>query len=535
MKASKKRGFTIIELVIVIAVVAILAAVLIPVFSNLVEQAKEANDTALVRNLNTAAKLGNKHYDTMYDVLKAVDEEGGYNVSKINAQSKSEILWDMENQCFVMLKDGEEVKSENKYNYWKIYNKGEVIPAAADQTYSVYVADDKLKKLPTGGMSVGVDLGNNEVINSVSYKNTGDAKSGVVIRTNTWETTATVNAANDNVKHYGIAGKVTVTAVAENSYHEFGETKAIVVKSGRVVVEKDGVVNTVVAAPASGSTVKVEVTTSDTIVYAPDSVEVKGTTSSGALSSTTEINNAVTAAKYFAGGLGTEANPYLIATAENAMNIYDSKASGYFKLINNITVSDEIYMSGKSYTIDLNGHSITLDYAEGVKPNNGSVLYIGGKNSKLTINDSSADHKGAIYGSTKDYSNKVTSAVRVGNYGKLEINGGNFYGRSTATSCIFVMTSSTSGSKATVTINGGYFQTTKDSSGKYYVLNHQDNATTGCTITVSGGTFRGYNPGVTVVDPVNAKTGKITLAAGCTTTEKTEGNYTYYTVTKTAE
>ena len=530
MKASKKRGFTIIELVIVIAVVAILAAVLIPVFSNLVEQAKEANDTALVRNLNTAAKLGNKHYDTMYDVLKAVDEEGGYNVSKINAQSKSEILWDMENQCFVMLKDGEEVKSENKYNYWKIYNKGEVIPAAADQTYSVYVADDTLKKLPTGGMSVGVDLGNNEVINSVSYKNTGDAKSGVVIRTNTWETTATVNAANDNVKHYGIAGKVTVTAVAENSYHEFGETKAIVVKSGRVVVEKDGVVNTVVAAPASGSTVKVEVTTSDTIVYAPDSVEVKGTTSSGALSSTTEINNAVTAAKYFAGGLGTEANPYLIATNEHAFNI--RTVAGFYKLVDDIIIDDEIRIkSTAARTLDLNGHSITLVYGESATPSLGGV--IGLTNGTLTINDTSASQTGSIIGSKNNYSRIVTSAISVRSYGKLTINGGHFYGQSEGTTCIFVYTGH-GNMGATVTINGGIFETASPSNGISYVLNHEDGMTTGSKIIVNGGSFKNYNPGVTVVDPVNATTGKILLGTGCTTTSEVIGNDTWYTVTKTA-
>ena len=34
---NKKRGFTIVELIIVIAVIAVLAAVLIPVFSGLIQ------------------------------------------------------------------------------------------------------------------------------------------------------------------------------------------------------------------------------------------------------------------------------------------------------------------------------------------------------------------------------------------------------------------------------------------------------------------------------------------------------------------
>ncbi len=42
MKQSKKRGFTIVELVIVIAVIGILAGVLIPTFSNVIEKANES-------------------------------------------------------------------------------------------------------------------------------------------------------------------------------------------------------------------------------------------------------------------------------------------------------------------------------------------------------------------------------------------------------------------------------------------------------------------------------------------------------------
>ena len=55
MKHTNKKGFTIVELVIVIAVIAILAAVLIPTFSNLIKKANISNDTAVAKNLNTAA------------------------------------------------------------------------------------------------------------------------------------------------------------------------------------------------------------------------------------------------------------------------------------------------------------------------------------------------------------------------------------------------------------------------------------------------------------------------------------------------
>ncbi|MDY5678144.1 MAG: prepilin-type N-terminal cleavage/methylation domain-containing protein, partial [Eubacteriales bacterium] len=49
MKKNNKKGFTIVELVIVIAVIAILAAVLIPTFSSVIKKAKVNNDIQLVR------------------------------------------------------------------------------------------------------------------------------------------------------------------------------------------------------------------------------------------------------------------------------------------------------------------------------------------------------------------------------------------------------------------------------------------------------------------------------------------------------
>ena len=53
MKNLKKKGFTIVELVIVIAVVAILAAVLIPTFVNLTKKANISADQQAVRHMNT--------------------------------------------------------------------------------------------------------------------------------------------------------------------------------------------------------------------------------------------------------------------------------------------------------------------------------------------------------------------------------------------------------------------------------------------------------------------------------------------------
>ena len=54
MKKMNKKGFTIVELVIVIAVIAILAAVLIPTFDNVVNKAKENKALQEAKNAYTA-------------------------------------------------------------------------------------------------------------------------------------------------------------------------------------------------------------------------------------------------------------------------------------------------------------------------------------------------------------------------------------------------------------------------------------------------------------------------------------------------
>jgi type IV pilus assembly protein PilA len=54
MKQMNKKGFTIVELVIVIAVIAILAAVMIPTFSGIVDRANKSAALQEVKNAYTA-------------------------------------------------------------------------------------------------------------------------------------------------------------------------------------------------------------------------------------------------------------------------------------------------------------------------------------------------------------------------------------------------------------------------------------------------------------------------------------------------
>ena len=114
MRNTNKKGFTIVELVIVVAVIAILAAVLIPTFSGIIRKANISSDTVVAKNLNTAAIAAGA--DTFEDALAAV-REAGYYVANLNAKAVDcYFVWEDDSNQFVLydLKNSEIIYSNTK-------------------------------------------------------------------------------------------------------------------------------------------------------------------------------------------------------------------------------------------------------------------------------------------------------------------------------------------------------------------------------------------------------------------------------------
>lgn len=92
----KKKGFTLVELVIVIAVVAVLMAVLIPTFASVIDSAQKSADQQLVANMNRA--LAEVRIDSDYetpDNLRALLSENGFGDMKLKEEN-SVIAYDTE-------------------------------------------------------------------------------------------------------------------------------------------------------------------------------------------------------------------------------------------------------------------------------------------------------------------------------------------------------------------------------------------------------------------------------------------------------
>lgn len=91
-KTTKRNGFTVVELVIVIAVIAVLAGVMIPVFSGVMETAHRSNDTSLVANINTiltAELVLSDGINDAVEVQKIIKDNG----LKLETKTKGQYLW----------------------------------------------------------------------------------------------------------------------------------------------------------------------------------------------------------------------------------------------------------------------------------------------------------------------------------------------------------------------------------------------------------------------------------------------------------
>ena len=258
MKASKKRGFTIIELVIVIAVIAILAAVLIPTFANIIQKANVANDVALARNMNTiliADEATNGRSTDMYDVLIAL-EQGGFKLENLNPRADGNVFaWDKANNQIVYLDKNSDKPifqakeiGNNKGDLYITTRKAEVF--ADYPGYSYYFASDISGDITLDEGSC-LDTGEFALNGNVSVVTDKDVEIHGTING-----TITVDSTNGKITNYSVVGKkVVIKNTAATSYHERGHVAAMEIQNsltGKVVLENDAYVDKLTNNKTSG-------------------------------------------------------------------------------------------------------------------------------------------------------------------------------------------------------------------------------------------------------------------------------------------
>ena len=189
MRKRSKHGFTIVELVVVIAVIGILTAILIPLFVNLTGKAQEADNQSFVRNINTQlamneADKGFKN-SAMEDSIKLA-QNMGFDVTKITPYNNNDIVWDSVHDRFAIVKsdyaqDGNQDKKHvvyadasfdvdtPLYKLWKVYDSYQ----KGAQNYSIYAKETtSWDNVDIEDLHVGFDAGKNAKIKSVQYVRT---------------------------------------------------------------------------------------------------------------------------------------------------------------------------------------------------------------------------------------------------------------------------------------------------------------------------------------------------------------------------
>ena len=116
MKRSNKKGFTIVELVIVIAIIAILAAVLIPTFASLIQKANTSADIQACRQMNTYLAVNEVTADkTIVEVYEALNAGGMDAEDYKPLSSNTYYFWDAKLNRVLYTNDSYEVIYPEEY------------------------------------------------------------------------------------------------------------------------------------------------------------------------------------------------------------------------------------------------------------------------------------------------------------------------------------------------------------------------------------------------------------------------------------
>ena len=386
-KKAIKKGFTLVELVVVIAVIAILAATSVGIYFGVTESAKKSNDQTVTNQMNKALMLDatlNGNPNSPSEAL-AVLEENGFDVTKMTPfQDGAYYLWDSkENEMILVNKDdvvdfpADVTVRETKYEYFNFIASD----SEKKDGFSYYLKDSY-----TGSttFSTSVDAGTNPGL---------DITIDTTLETvNLWTMSGdiTVNKA-DVINHYGSAEFVDIKEVANESYHEFGEVDLINIKQGKVQIESgahaervhaDGTAKLVVT--SNGNVDYISSTTAGSFTVEGTSVQVETMSLEEAKGSTIKTT---------------------ISTGSEFINFFTGDALKG-KLISNIdvTASEKINVT-KDYVLDLNGYTWTQNKSK-------SRMLSVQENVVLTING------------TKEGS-RVVIPAEAGSYGLIELRGAN--------------------------------------------------------------------------------------------------------------
>lgn len=396
MKKSSKRGFTIVELVIILAVIAILASVIVAVAVGTVKRANEAAAISAVTELNKAliseSHMGNTP-QTVHDAVKLIE---GYGIGKKKLSEVNSgycIFYDSQHQLFCYGKRGERIKYTDgnapadgkKTEDYMIWEFRDSIPMAEDQIYSIYWTGESSPGGNVNLRSIGFDTGDCSTDGTAlvfdERTEAADAPRNIIVRTDGGR--IIFRAKGDAVDHYGRVGNLSIIAGAYTEH---------------------GFVSNILAFTGGKFTSTAETEFHDTEEYLKANIFTKECVFS--------LGNGE---KYGIHRLGEDERCLVCWHKEGELLFHegfaDAKDGATITLIDDIEALSKLVVDkGKSITIDLNGHTLTIKETV--------VIY-----GDLTIRDSSEEQTGMITMVERPNANSLPVVISLVN-GKFTLESG---------------------------------------------------------------------------------------------------------------
>lgn len=504
MKRNTEKGFTVVELVIVVAVIAILAAVLVPTFSKVVRNAKVSKDVSLCKNVNialAAQEATDGKPKRASDAIGKIFNDGFVLNRLIPVAEDCYMVYDLTNNRFALLdSEFDIVYSETEISnnlYLLTGDQNTIDKAKLNETYSFkYLITTNENLTLDNSFDAGLIVDCNVTLKTDNTECFIFTDGGNIV----------INAPQATITHVGNADTVTVDKVSGNSYHVQGTVNELILRSGRVVVEGDSVVDVIVIPEdADDYSIFVESADEKTNQGEVGRVIVNAATQEVVVK---DKNSGVVVGVYYPTlPLGdTDKDVVFVYKSE------DIKGDGVYKLMNDIEGSLAV-SADETVVIDLNGKNFKTT---GTIVNNGTATIKNGTITRVTdygdeqycvenrgnltlsdltvVADSDNSPDAALI--FNGNANETTSALTINGgtystYGKYTvqnesgntiINGGEF-------KCNYSSSSTDKGAvifnNALLTVNDGkFFAETKNS----YVINSKN----GSVATVlNGGEYKG--------------------------------------------
>lgn len=246
-----KKGFTLVELLVVIAILAILAAVSVVGYLSFTEKAKQSNDVTVTSQLNNVliANEATNKAKTFEDVLSQF-KDAGFDLSKISPTMEgNHYLWDeISNRILYVDEEYSVIYKSNDTDvnhalYWIMATSKEsldkiIVNPICLNGYKVYVSaniigDYDISKLLGIYIRDGYTLTGN-----LSYSNNSFANSELVVDGNI-NGKLTIDDSDAIVYHSGVITDVEIKSVDNDSYYERGTVlNNLSIASGHIVLEE---------------------------------------------------------------------------------------------------------------------------------------------------------------------------------------------------------------------------------------------------------------------------------------------------------